>query len=107
LNEITIKQGDTRNCIKATLRDKDGELVDLTDLQVLFNMKKINGSTKTNTYAHVEDAVNGEVWYVWNEGDTDVPGRYRGDFEVIYLDGKVETFPNNGYINIKIIDNLK
>lgn len=55
---------------------------------------------------HVEDAAAGEVWLVWAPGETDIAGVYRAEFEVVYQDGRRETFPGDGYISIQILDDL-
>lgn len=105
--DITIKRGDTRNCIKAVLKDATGNSVDLTGCSdVNFYMVPLCGTTVIKRAAHIEDAAAGEVWFVWNTGDTDVAGVYRAEFEVVYMDGRKETFPNNGYISIKILSDL-
>ena len=104
--DITIKRGDTRNCIKAVLKDARGAPVDLTGCSVRFYMAPLNRAAIISRAAHVEDAAAGEVWLVWASGDTDTSGVYRAEFEVVYQDGRRETFPNDGYISIQIIDDL-
>ena len=37
----------------------------------------------------------------------DQTGIFKAEFKVIYSDGRTDTFPNDGYINIYIIDDLK
>ena len=106
--DLTIKRGDTRNCIKAILKDASGNPVNLTDCSINFHMAPLSffQPTKISRAAHVENAVNGEVWVVWVPSETDTAGVYRAEFEVIYSDGKRETFPNNSYISIQIINDL-
>ena len=38
--------------------------------------------------------------------ETDTAGVYRAEFEVMYNDGRLETFPNDGYISIQILSDL-
>lgn len=40
--------------------------------------------------------------FVFNEGETDVPGNYVAEFFVTYADGRVETFPHRGKLDITI-----
>ena len=94
--DITIKRGDTRNCIKAVLKDASGTPVDLTDCSVSFHMAQLNRPAVISRAAHIEDAAAGEVWVVWAPGETDISGVYRAEFEVVYQDGRRETFPNDG-----------
>ncbi len=104
--DITIKRGDTRNCIKAILKNASGAPVDLTDCSVSFHMAPLNRPPTIDREAHIEDAENGEVWMVWVPGETDSAGVYRAEFEVIYKDGRRETFPNANYISIRILEDL-
>ena len=104
---ITIKRGDTRNCIKAILKDAAGTPVNLTGCEVSFHMSPLNRPAVISRVAHIEDAAAGEIWVVWAAGETDATGVYRAEFEVLYDDGKVETFPNDGYISVQILENLR
>jgi hypothetical protein len=104
--DVIIKRGDTRNCIKAVLKDASGTPVDLTDCSVSFHMAPLNRPAVISRAVHIEDAGNGEVWMVWAPGETDSTGIYRAEFEVIYQDGRRETFPNANYISIRILEDL-
>ena len=86
--DVTIKRGDTRNCIKAVLKDNTGAPVNLTNCTVRFLMAPLNRPPTINRQAHIEDAVKGEAWVVWVPGETDTAGVYRAEFEVIYPDGR-------------------
>lgn len=105
--DITIKRGDTRNCIKAVLKDATGNSVDLTGCDVNFYMVPLCGTTVIKRAAHIEDAAAGEVWVVWAPGETNTSGIYQAEFKVVYPDGRVETFPSDGYISIQIMNDLR
>jgi hypothetical protein len=98
---FTLRQGDTRTAIKATLLDSSGQPVNLTGATVSFLMGR-NGTQVINRYATIHDAVNGVVWSVWNPGETDVPGFYHAEFKVTFSDGSVESYPNSGSIKVII-----
>lgn len=101
---ITIKRNDTRDAIKATLSNESGP-VDLTGATVRFLMSK--GSTvKVDRQAEIQDAVNGVVWMVFDQGDTDETGTFKAEFEVTFSDARIETFPNDSFILINIINDL-
>jgi len=100
------KKGDTRVAIKATLLDASGQPVDLTNSSVKFIMAKQNGTVKINRDALIQDAANGVVWFVFEANEVDEAGTFRGEFEVTYNDGRVETFPNDGYIIVQINPDL-
>lgn len=98
---INLKQGDTRHAIKAVLKNIDDHPVDLSTAIVDFNMARRHGNLVISRRAKQTDKT-GEVWVVFNEGDTDSSGLYKAEFQVTYSDGRKETFPNDGYIEIMI-----
>jgi hypothetical protein len=56
--------------------------------------------------AVITSAAAGEVTYNWGTADTDTAGAYEAEIEVLWNDGKAETFPNNGYWEITITDDI-
>jgi transcriptional/translational regulatory protein YebC/TACO1 len=101
---ITIKKNDTKDNIKATLSNESGS-VDLTGATVRFLMSK-RGVNKVDRQAQIQDAANGIVWMVFEQGDTDEQGLFQAEFEVTFPDARIETFPNDGFILINIINDL-
>jgi hypothetical protein len=101
---ITIKRNDTRDAIKATLSNESG-LVNLDGATVRFLMSK-RGVKKIDRQAQIQDATAGIVWAVFETGDTDETGLFQSEFEVTFSDGRIETFPNDGFILIDIINDL-
>lgn len=102
-----IKQNDTSPIIQATLKDASDELIDLTGASVRFHMRKIGNTTaKVDSAATVEDALNGVVSYAWQAADTDTIGTFQCEFEVTYIDGGIETFPNSKFITVEITDDI-
>lgn len=96
------KQGDTRNAIKATLTPAQGDLSDLS--QVRFCMADTLFHNVMDRAVDVWNAPEAIVVFVPSEVAND--GSYVGEFVVTYTDGKIETFPNVGYIDIRINKNL-
>lgn len=96
--DYTIKQGDLLPSIEGVCTDAAGP-VDLTAADaVRFHLRAL-GSDPTadptvDADAVVVDADAGLVRYDWQDGDTDLPGYYRAEFEVTSA-GKPTTFPNN------------
>ena len=102
-----IKQNDTSPLMVATLKDAAGNAIDLTAATVRFHMKRISSTTvKVDGAATVLDDDAGRVRYAWQTGDTDTPGTFQGEFEVVYNTGEIETFPNDGFLAIEIIDDI-
>lgn len=106
MNDFTIKQNDTSPGIRAVLKDSQGEAVDLSGARVNFHLADPRGEVIINETALIINGPEGVVSYGWKAGDTARAGNYRAEWEVEFADGKVETFPNHGYIKIKIIKEL-
>jgi hypothetical protein len=101
--DFKIKQGNTAPLLKAVLQrlNDEGEVegpADLTGVDtVTFTMRN-----KTSLVVQVDegaadvvgDPTLGEVEYEWQPGDTDIAGNFLGEFDVLYTNGKTETFPN-------------
>ena len=102
---IVIKQGDTRHALQAVLKDVNNQPVDLSSAQVDFFMQSRRGVVLISREAQQTETA-GEVWMVFEDGETDIPDFYRAEFKVRYLDGKIETFPHTGALKITIESTL-
>lgn len=105
----TIKRNDREPPFRAKLF-QDGDAAALAGASVRFLMK-LEGAmpsspAKVSSLATVEDAAAGIVRYDWAAGDTDAPGSYRAELEVTYANGKTRTFPNEGYLAIRVVGDL-
>jgi hypothetical protein len=105
---FTIRRNDHLPTLDVTLSSASGSAVNLsTASSVAFHMATEAGAaTKVNAAASITDATNGVVSYSWVEGDTDTAGVYAGEFEVVWNDGRRETFPNTAFIDITITEDL-
>jgi hypothetical protein len=101
-----LKRNDTSPSISGTCQDVDGVAVDITGASVRFHMIDKDDVTVVDYAATIASAAAGTVRYDWLAADTDVGGGFRGEFEVTYSDSTIETFPNTGYIPIRIYDDL-
>lgn len=77
-----------------------------TATSVKFLMSNAIVGTVASAAATITDAVNGGVAYTWSPGDTDVAGTYKAEFEVTWSSGKKQTFPNDSYLQVKILADL-
>jgi hypothetical protein len=108
-----IKRGDTGPAIEFTLRDQNGNRVDISGYQdINFYMRDVEEGllaveNNVSGGVGVADAERGNVYYEWESGDTDEIGNYHAELEVIYNDGTRETFPNKGFIDIEVTEDLK
>jgi hypothetical protein len=103
--DFTIKQDDRLPEIQGTLMDSQvpPQVVNLTSCSVRFIMtNKVTGEKKVDQPATIVDASNGVVKYAWAAIDTDEAGSYNAEFEVKFPDDRLETFPNDRYIQIKV-----
>ena len=96
-NEFYLKQNNTKPSLAVQLLT-DGSIVNLDGATVKFHM-----GTVVDSQATIVDAATGTVRYDWASGDTAKNGMYEAEFKVTFSDGKVETFPNNGYMFVNII----
>ncbi len=102
-----VKQNDTSPAMLATLQDAEGNAVNLTGATVRFHMRSVGGGNPVvDAAATVVTAASGIVRYNWVAADTDTVGTYQAEFEVTYADASIETFPNDGYIVVQIIDDI-
>jgi hypothetical protein len=102
---MQLKRNDLEPALRATLKDADGP-VNLTGLTVRFLMRDSSGILKASGLCTLVDAPNGVVTYSWQSGDTDTAGDYTAEFEVTVSVGRTRTFPNGGYIQITIVEDL-
>jgi hypothetical protein len=104
---FVIKQGDTSPSLMVNLLDSSRQSADLTGSTVLFHFRRVRGTTVVTTApAVIVDAGAGQVRYDWRAQDTATAGDYEGEFEVTYADGSIETFPNEGFIEISMPEQI-
>lgn len=102
-----IKQNDTSPKMLATLQNANGDAIDLTGASVRFHMRTVNGSASVvSAAATIVNAASGIVRYSWAAGDTATVGTYQAEFQVTYADATIETFPNDSYISVQIVDDI-
>lgn len=107
-----MKQHDLLPQLQVTLEKTDPvsgvtSAVDLTTAtSVLFLMRNAIVGLKVNALATITAAATGAVAYTWTGTDTDTAGLYDGEFQVTWGSGKIETFPNDSYLKIKIYADL-
>lgn len=102
---------DTGPPLVYTMRDRDKNVIDLTDAQ------KVMLSVGHTSYDHhyiptqeivdrqdgvIVDAVNGVVEYHWQTGDLKAVGRYDFGWEIVWNDGSVQTVRSLSYDHIKV-----
>ncbi len=115
---FTIKRDDTLPKIQVQCWDDEAKTVK-TDLtlatSVAFHMMDREESGLASPNLKIESPAvivapptDGIIEYLWNDGDgdTDVEGTFFAEFEVTWSPTSRTTYPNDGYIIVKIPDDL-
>lgn len=105
ITRVILKAGDTRPRPKIRVVADDGNLIDLKHaLDLTWKMTPVDEGVGPDVSgpAQLEDTDDPSVVeYVWQPGETDVPGLYRATFQAIYRDGTM-TLPTDGYVSVEI-----
>ena len=102
--KFVIKRGDTSPALRFALLP---DSVSLAGASVRFQMRPRGGATVIDRPAEIVSAFEPAiVAYLWLPGDTEAPGRYEAEFRVTNMDGTVETFPNLGFIEVFITEDV-
>jgi hypothetical protein len=105
--DLTIRQGDTTPAFTQTITDQNGNAVNLTSATVTFVMRQLSSSTPTvNAAMVITDATAGQVQYNWSTVDTATPGVYMAEIHCVLSGGGSYTYPNEGYLEIEVQENL-
>lgn len=104
---VTFKQGDRLPSLAVTAVQSDGTAYDLTGATVVFNMRDAEtGTVKVSRSAAVlVSGAAGTLRYDWASADLDTVGLYEGEFEATISSRKL-TIPTNGYISIRVLDDI-
>lgn len=101
--DFYIGQGDTASTLLVTLRDANGNAVNITGASVHIDVTPIHGGTKVvDAAATIVNAAGGQVSYTFTAPQTATPGDYLATFTVTFGGGQVESFPNAGYYLVTI-----
>lgn len=109
VHDFVIKKGATEPALVATLRDDNGNPVDLTGATVHFRMKQPGSDVRqVDDTCLVTDSSEGQVTYNWSDGDTDTVSHYNAEFAVDYGGGSDydEYFPSDKYLSMRVMATL-
>ncbi len=105
--DLTISQGATTPALAQTITDASGNVVNLTGGTVTFLMRQLSSSALTvNAAATILSPSAGTVQYSWSATDTATAGMYMGQFHCVLSGGGTYDFPNAGYLEIEVQENL-
>ena len=104
MQKFVIKRGDTSPALRYALLPESVSLVGAT---VRFQMRLRGGATVIDRPAEVQSLFQpAVVAHNWDPGETDIVGRYEAEFRVTYADGTIETFPNLGFIEVFVTEDV-
>jgi hypothetical protein len=108
MSDFFIKVGDRFPVLVTTLKNADGSAMDLTGTKVKFFMRwpdRPDTPIIGGDGSLVDNPTGGKVKYEWKPGDTNRGGLYQGEWRVDYSDGR-QTVPNNGFMEIRVMENI-
>lgn len=99
-----LKRGDTSPSIRLALEPAEAVL---TGAAARFQMRQRGGALVLDAPAVVEAATgNPTVRYDWQPADTAMAGLFEAEVRVQYASGAVETFPNFGFVLVRISEDI-
>lgn len=113
LETFTIKRYDTLPLFDVKLRYASGATPTIGTADTIYiNMRlqsdgpAFAGTPKVHALmTHVDDA-DGRVRYAFTETDTNTAGLYYAEVEINHVGGSIETFPQLGYVAVRVIADL-
>jgi hypothetical protein len=106
MSTFYIKEGNTLPAIRYELYPPT---VDLTGATARFQMRALpshGGAILIDAFAVVViEKDTPTLEYSWETGNSS--GVYEAEFDVTYADGKIETFPNDEFILIRVAKKIK
>ena len=101
---INIVKGDKNFPLVFYIKDEEGSAVSLAAVSsVVLKFKKYGNDMMFSLTGTVEDATSGKVSFDAGTTFVDLSGEYKGEIEIIYLNGQQLTAPD---IVIKIIEDV-
>jgi len=101
------KVGDTSPTLDIICKDSDGNVVPVTGATVQFHLRLCGSAALViDAAGSVVDGPAGHVRYTPQAGDFDTAGFYEAEYEVTFSDSSVETFPNDGNLQLIVTGQL-
>lgn len=102
--KFTIKRGDSSPALRFVLLP---DSVSLAGATVRFQMRARGGGSVIDRPADILNVfAPAVVAHLWAPGETDQAGRFEAEFRVTNMDGTIETFPNLGFIEVFVTEDV-
>jgi len=102
-----MKQGDTwMPMVMNVYRENTGPVNLASATGVTLRMRSSDKQVYISGPISVENASTGAISYAWDDEDTLVAGTYQLEVEVDWGLGRIETFPNDSYKEVILIEQL-
>lgn len=105
MTTIFRKRGDTAVGIEDTLK-LGTTPIDISGSTVLWVWKDMSTNAVTKHSASVDLSSTGSVQYAFTANDVAEVGSYLTEWEVIFGDGTIVTVPTDGFIKLRIVEDL-
>lgn len=105
---IQVKRGDTKPDVRLHLFSEDPDTDVTTDIDLTTATRvRVLISRGDGVHPIVDRDLaarpdDGRLTFEWAAGDTDEAGKFRGEVEVTWGDGTVQTVPGGGYFEVVI-----
>ena len=105
------KKDDRLPVLQLSLRRSERNPIDFASISsVNFSMIDYYDNTASAKVDHqpciVTSSINATIQYHWQSGDTDTVGAYIAEIQVLYENGKEETFPKSGRLVLLIEEDI-
>lgn len=104
MDAFVIKRGDTSPAIRFAMKPVTN---DIGGSLVQFQMRGRDGTLLVDQPATIVSGLPPVVQYNWTAPDTETAGVFDAEFRVTYADGGIETFPNSGFIPVRIGEDVR
>lgn len=100
-----LKRGDTSPSIRISI---EPATITLIGAEVRFQMRERGGGQVIDAPAVIESFIGTPtVRYDWQPADTAAAGLFEAEVRVRYGNGLIETFPNSGFVLIRISEDVR
>lgn len=99
---MIVKQNDHLIPLDAVLEDQNGVIDLTTAASVKVICKTATGAVSFTGTCTVTNAAAGAVRYLLTSSNLGTVNTYKGEFEITWSSGRIQTVPNTGYFELVV-----